>query len=211
MKKYFYGVLLVVTTLFVAVLVSCDKETTIEKQQNIQESKSILTMEPTYSINEIQSIVNDLKSAEKAAPGWWDKVKKWFKKHTGTHLFDNCTGSNPCGPCPGLCLYLGVVDGTPTDFDYPTQDDYSNALRVFGLFLIQNEKTNEEAIMFVFNKDVEDFTMDNYFYIERDIYASKSITNELGKNSIMFVKGKYNIVYDETTKYYYALVKTILK
>ncbi len=74
-----------------------------------------------------------------------------------------------------------------------------------------SKKQNEEAIMFVFNKDVEDFTMDNYFYIEKDIYASKSITDELGKNSIMFVKGKYNIVYDETTKYYYALVETILK
>jgi|LSQX01.2.fsa_nt_gb hypothetical protein len=33
MKKHFYGVLLVVTTLLVVVFVSCNKETTIEKQK----------------------------------------------------------------------------------------------------------------------------------------------------------------------------------
>jgi len=210
MKKYSFIVFLAVMALSLVVIVSCNKETEKEKQQVASQNVSVLRMEPTYSVDEVQSIVNDLKLGEKAPSGWWDKVKKWFKKHTGTHLFENCIGSNPCGPCPGLCLSLGVIDGDPTDLDYPTQEDYSNALRVFGLFLIQNVRTGEEAIIFVFNKDIEDFTMDRYLYIERDIYASKIVSDELKKESIMFVKGKYNVVYDETTKYYYALVKTII-
>lgn len=182
----------------------CKKELNQVKSDNI----SVLEMKPSLSVAEIQGVLNDLNSNEKAPPKWWEKVKKWFHDHTGTHLFPNCQYSNPCGPCPGLCLRAGIIGGNENEGDEALPEDYSNGLRVFGLSLIQNIETEKEAIMFVFNKDVNDFTYNNFLYIEKDLYSNDVIKNALGKESIKFIKGKYHVVYDSTTGYYYSIVDT---
>lgn len=200
MKKLIYG------GLFLAVMAislnGCKKEySTVES-----DAISVLQMEPRLSVSEVQEVINELNSTEKAPPKWWAKIKKWFHDHTGTHLFPNCQGSNPCGPCPGLCLRAGIISGNENDGDVASQENYNNGLRVFGLHLIENRETGAEAIMFVFNEDVNDFTSNSILYIERDLLTNDVIKNALGKESIKFIKGRYNVVYDSKEGYYYAIV-----
>lgn len=189
----------------VTILYSCSKEINKNVATQVEQNKVI-------SVEELESIISDLNSLEKAPPKWWEKVKKWFKDHTGTYLFDNCSYNNPCGPCPGLCLRANLVGGEENDSDTLGSEDYANGLRLFGLSLIENRETGEEAIMFVFNQDVEDFTSDDFFYIEREVEASKTLCSAIDKSKISFHKGKYPVVKDTISGYYYTVVNsTIVK
>ncbi|MDR0802140.1 hypothetical protein [Fluviicola sp.] len=201
MKNLFYAWLFLG---FVTIgFIGCEKDTP-PKTGNV----SVLEMKPGISLDEIKGVLSDLNSSEKAPPQWWVKVKKWFNDHTGTHLFQDCENSNPCGPCPGLCLSAGIISGNTNDGDLIDIEDHNNGLRVFGLSLIENTETKEEKVMFIFNKDVNDFTSNGFLYIEKDLYSNDVIKNALGKNSIKFVKGKYYAVQDTKDGYYYAIVDT---
>lgn len=159
MKKVIYG------GLFLAAvgigIVACEKQNKLPVQQS---NNTILALEDVNNNELLNSIIKDFNSLEKAPPKWWVKIKKWFKDHTGTHLFDNCQYSNPCGPCPGLCLSLGVVGGEENDGDILTPSDYSLGLRAFGLYLVENRITQKEFVLFVFNEDVNDFLNDNRLF-----------------------------------------------
>lgn len=206
MKKLIYGGLIL--ALVGIGIVACKKQSEIPVQQS---SNTALAIDEVNNNELLSSIIDDFNSLEKAPPNWWVKVKKWFKDHTGTHLFDNCQYSNPCGPCPGLCLSLGVVGGDENDGDVVTPSDYALGLRAFGLYLVENRITLEESVLFVFNEDVSDFLNDNRLFIERDINANKTITDALGKESIEFKKGIYPVSLDTISGYYFALVNTKIK
>jgi hypothetical protein len=182
-----------------------DINTTIK---DVNENVSVLDMEPPFTIVDIQTIVGELNSKTKAPTGWWDKIKKWIKKHTGSHILLTCNGSYPCGPCAGMCLSGSVFNGEEIKDDFVSKADYLDGLRAFGMFLIENKDTKEELIMFVFKRYVDDFVIDNFFYMEKDIYAEKKINKMMVKRKILFLKGKYNVVFDKETNYYYTIVKT---
>lgn len=202
MKKLIY-----LSFLAIAIIsVSCNKNHEVTERR----TDSVVKYQPTYSKKEITSIVHSINSGEKVGPGWLEKVKKWFNDHTGTYLFSGCTNHNPCGPCAGLCLRAGLVTGDENNGDSATPEDYANGLRVFGLSLIENTESGEQAIMFVFNSDVNDFTTNGAFYIEKDLFVSNTIANAMGKNSIKFVKGNYSVVFDASTGYSYALVQSVI-
>lgn len=207
MKKIIYGTLFLALVGIALSTVSCKKEAICTVSD-----ASVLQMSPTYSIDEIQSVLNDLNSGAKGK--CWEKIKAWFKKHTGSRLFNNCQGPpRPCGPCPGMCFRNEkTFGGEPTSIEIATQADRANGLGVVGISLIQNDETNEEAIMFVFNEEeVNDFTYEGFFYVEDDFYSDEILNDTFTKSSIKFEKGKYHVVYDSTTGYYYSLVKTIIK
>lgn len=202
MKKLIYLSFLTISI----VAISCNKNQEISKRQN----DSVVNYKPTYSEKEVALIIQSINSSEKAGPRWWEKVKKWFRDHTGTYLFSGCNNHNPCGPCAGLCLRAGIVTGDENDGDTATPKDYANGLRVFGLSLVENSDSGEQAIMFVFNNDVNDFTTNGSLYIEKDLFTSNTIAAAMGKKSLKFVKGEYSVVYDATTGYSYALVRTVI-
>ncbi|AEA44235.1 hypothetical protein [Fluviicola taffensis] len=202
MKKLIY--LSLVTISFIAV--SCNKNQEVSKREN----ESVVNFEQTYSEKDVTSIIQSINSSEKVGPGWFEKVKKWFNDHSGTHLFQGCAGGGACGPCPGLCIGGATISGNNNNGDSATPETYADGLRVYGLSLIENKETHEQAMMFVFNLDLADFTKDGYFYIENDISASSNMSSAMGKNNIKFIKGKYIVVFDETTHYYYALVETVM-
>lgn len=206
MKKLIYRGLFLVT---VGIgLLACNKQNDLPVQKS---NNKILVIDKVNNSELLNSIIEDFNSLEKANPNWWARVKKWFKAHTGTHLFDNCQYSNPCGPCPGLCLRFGKVMGDEIDSDVVTPSDYKLGLRAFGLYLVENRITHEESVLFVFNKDVSYFLNDNRLFIERDIYADTTITDALKKESIKFIKGIYPVSLDTISGYYFALVNTKIK
>jgi len=196
---------LVVVSLVVGVSIfyACKKD-----EKCAESDISVLFMEPTYSIEEVQSVINEINSGAKGK--LWEKIKKWFKDHTGTHLFNNCHGGGSCGPCPGICFHLRSVSGQEIGTDIISSIDYQNGYRAFGLSIIQDFEKEKEEVMFVFFDDVNDFTYEGYFYIENDGFSTKEICDALGIKSIKFEKGKYHVVYDPTTNYYYSLVKAVI-
>lgn len=206
MKKLIFGSSLLI--IIGIVLFACNK---VESPNGSLNEISVLEMEPSYSKAEVQLIIDDLNSDTKAPPKWFQKIKKWFKDHTGTHLFDNCEYSNPCGPCPGLCLNAGIVGGDDNDGDEVSDSDYQNGLRAYGLSILEHVDTKEETVMFLFNEDLSDFTSDGFFYIEEDMLTNSTINNSLGKERIKILKGKYHVVKDTTTGYYYSLMKSEIR
>lgn len=211
MKKVIYGCLFFILIGITVTITSCQREET-----SINDS-SVYKMEPTYSIDEVKSIISDFNSETKAAPQWWIKVKAWIQSHIGKtkdNFNENCNGSYHCGPCPGFCIKPEKGIGREeTDNDFATQEQRNNGLGVFGLYAIENRSTNEQIIMFAFTEDaVNDFTEDGFLYIDDDVpLLNENIYDTFSAVSIKFVKGKYHVVYDESTDYYYSLVKTIIE
>jgi hypothetical protein len=83
-------------------------------------------------------------------------------------------------------------------------------LRIFGIELIENSETQQEAILFVFNEDKDFFTSDGFLHFAEDTQAGTNILSSFNKNNIVFLKGEYPVVFDETTGYFYSLVNAIL-
>jgi hypothetical protein len=159
-------------------------------------------------LEEITSINNqDDELSTKASSGpIFDKIKKWIKTHSGSHLFENCNGTGACGPCPRLCLPLGVVDGTENDSDILSSEDYALGLRLFALSIVMDDETGKEDIYFIFNEDVEDFTMDDRLIIPEDVEVSENIDSIMERKSIIFYEGSYFLDLDEKIGYYYTKV-----
>lgn len=195
--KLIYLVVFVIGIAGTAAFVSCEDES----QNNLTKLQNS-NLEETTSINH----QDDELSTKASSGGIFDKIKKWIKAHSGTHLFENCNGTGACGPCPGLCLTLGVVDGTENDSDILSSEDYALGLRLFALCIVKDDETGKEDIYFVFNEDVRDFTIDNTFIIPEDVEASENITTIMERNSILFYEGSYSVDFDEKTGYHYTKV-----
>lgn len=219
MKKLIYGGLfLVLIGIFVY---SCQKENVINPRSNRQfiegnNTTSVLNMSPAYSKSYVIEIVNsayDFSNIEKSGGDkwrrFWRKVGKWFKDHSGTHLFKNCHGTGSCGPCPGLCL-SGMSDAGNNDSDSVSEAEYEQGLRAFGIDILV-DSTGKEYTMFKFYKDVDAFVKDEFFYIQKDVSINQEMAESLSVNGINLKKGKYYVVFDESTGYYYALVKSEIK
>ncbi len=114
-----------------------------------------------------------------------------IKAHTGTHLFENCPGNNPCGPCPGICL----LSKDSYDVFVPVEEDYSLTRNEYedGDRLLQIALLNDSvmAISFINNN----FTIDGVFYVPEDFMIGESASNLFGKNTIKVLEGEYPVSY----------------
>lgn len=222
MKKLIYGGLFL--AIVGIVFVGCQKNQEIDPQIESNEKssgESLINREPKFSEELIENMVNDAYSinddeihAKAGGEKWrrfWRKVGRWFNDHTGVRIFGDCGLNLSCGPCPGLCFSLGIIDSNSNDGDTASDYTYSNGLRVYGIDILEDRETNEEYLMFRFNKDVSDFVLDGFFYIKEDIFLSESMSDQLEKESIQLKEGKYNVYYDEISGYYYSLVDSYMK
>lgn len=203
MKRFILMTLLCFT---IVIISSCEKE--VFNTNSIDQEVLVVDMEPVYSHEEVASIVAGLSIGQKNGESYTflQKIGRWFKKRTGTNLFNNCNGSNLCGPCPGICLRFNSIFEV-IDEDYVSSEDYILGYRALKISLIENADTNEEKVMFVFKNYMEDFIIDDFFYIEENLEFNSEMSEIFEKEYITIQKGKYPVVFDELTKYYYSLVE----
>lgn len=62
------------------------------------------------------------------------------------------------------------------------------------------------SIQIIAQSSVEDFVIDDNFYITKDVFLSETMSGLLEKQSIELKEGKYNVIFDEISGYYYSLV-----
>lgn len=191
------GVLLTSSVLFFNS--SCNKKqptptTTTEAKTQIGEVEF-----PNSSINTVADIEASLQAFYNpdnngaASKPLWQKIKKWIKSHTGTHLFNGCSGSNACGPCPGICLALSVHSQPATDSTY-NNGDHQNALGVFGLTRISDDQFKLE---FVENSE---FVINDVFYAPQDIDLGKKIEKMFDTDKFIIKQGVYPLSYKNNVK-----------
>jgi hypothetical protein len=118
------------------------------------------------------------------------KPKKKMKVRKGTHLFENCHGNAPCGPCPGICIRWETASILEVDDDY----DLSEEDRASGFVLMYAELMNEDTqLELTFASDAKEF--DGLWGIERDYTLGKSVAEVLeDADGIITLKaGRYAI------------------
>lgn len=191
------GVFLVSSVLFINS--SCNKQqptptTATETKTQIGDVEF-----PNSSINtiadidaELQAFYNPDNNGASSKP-LWQKIKKWVKSHTGTHLFNGCNGSNPCGPCPGICIALSVHSNPATDSTY-NQGDHANALGTFGLTRIADDKFILEFV------DNSEFVINDVFYAPQDIDLGKKIEKMFDVEKFIIKQGVYPLSYKTNVK-----------
>lgn len=188
-----------------------EKTPTVIKSKETDEKTNVMDLR-VYEKEDILKIISSVNSSEKG-PGWWEKVKKWIKNHSGTHLFDNCNGPGMCGPCPGLCFYIGgIMSGEDNGSDILSSEDYENGLRLFKLSLVENKESGEETLMFTFqDKYRDDFIYNGYLYFPEDTKFNEDLLGLFKKDQILIKAGKYAIVYDEKSRVSQTVVKSIIE
>lgn len=159
-----------------------------------------------FNSEEILSIVSDINGSTKAPPKWMRKIKEWIVAHSGTHLFQNCQGGGSCGPCPGICITNGIMDGDDNGSDQLDSLDYAQGLRLYVLSLIEHKETREEAMLFEFTDYLDDFVYNGYLIFDEDVEASSTLCALYSKNRITLLQGSYPVVYDSITQASYTVV-----
>lgn len=172
-----------------------------KKNNDINTSKEIIsqsfTNENIYSYNwptngyEVDELLEKLYDLSDNKKDVFQRIWKWMKAHTGSHLFDNCSGNNPCGPCPGICLSLKDTDDVfvPVEEDYGlTRSEYEDGDRLLQIALLNDSVM---AISFINNN----FTIDGVFYVPEDFMIGESASNLFGKNTIKVLEGEYPVSY----------------
>jgi hypothetical protein len=190
------------------VIVACKKE--VPEQQPLKMislEKSLPRFSNDFLLNVVKGTYSEEKVGGERWRRFWKKVGDWFVDHAGVHMFGDCGLNLSCGPCPGLCISAGIIDGQSNGGnDEASPSDYSNGLRVYGIDILVDPETNQEYVMFKFNNDVSDFVNGGFFYVKDDIDLNNSMSNGLSKQKITLKKGKYEVVHDTSTGYYYSLV-----
>lgn len=154
---------------------------------------------PNSSINTVSDIDAALQtfyhpsSDGNASKPLWQKIKKWVRSHTGTTLFNNCNGSNPCGPCPGMCFNLSVHSQPAPDSTY-NQGDHANGLGTFGLTRIDEDKFILEFV------DNSEFVINDVFYAPQDIDLGHKIERMFDVDKFIIKQGVYPLSYKENVK-----------
>ncbi len=120
----------------------------------------------------------------------WTKIKEWIKAHIGTHLFNNCNGDNPCGPCPGICIPLGRT-ATITNNNSYNEQDHLYGIGTLGLTRIAEDKF---IIEFVNNSE---FIINNIFYVVEDTELSDEVKNAFNTDKFIIKKGAYPLSFSQ--------------
>jgi hypothetical protein len=157
-------------------------------------SNVTFTSSQIHSLEEITAGIQKFKDrVTNNSADWplWEKIKDWFHDHTGTRLFEGCPYSNPCGPCPGLCLG-GRFGPTLIDEEYElSQSEIDSGIRRFTLSL----DDEESKLLFGF-KD-EGFVYEGDFYLPNDIDMSDSLAAFYHKTKITLKAGIYPVYYGD--------------
>lgn len=117
---------------------------------------------------------------------------KWIKVRVGTHLFNNCTGNNPCGPCPGICIKLNAEDAEVFNMvneDYClTRSEYDDGERLMQGALLDDTTL---ALTFIHS----DFTINDILYIPEEFKIGNSASGAFMRRTITILEGEYPISY----------------
>lgn len=168
-----------------AIVVSCQKE------------KEVITPIQKVKIGEVEFYSSQIHSQSEIEAGMdafynnrgpIQKIKKWIKAHTGTHLFNNCSGSNPCGPCPGICIPLGIIS-------YPSPDGTLSEEEIAENIGALEMTNLDDATMVVSFPDARIFTINNTFYVTEDINMGEQSAGAFNASSFIIKKGVYPLSY----------------
>lgn len=214
MKKIsFFGVIF---CSIVLMFNSCNKDTVSISDAS---SSNVSIYDEIVTIESIESMLNQIysNSDNRLKDGWLRRAWDWLVDHTGVSAYFvpgvgvvDCGFNLPCGPCPGMCLFSGTIDGTPTGVDTTSAQNKALGYSTFGLWLIQNENTMEEAIMFVFNEDVDNYVYHDEFHVSDNVYLSDTLANIIGKSEVLIHKGVYPIVFHSGSGYTYTVVNSTI-
>jgi hypothetical protein len=186
MKKMFVAACAVMVLLGTILLSSCNQDSDINELAESQVAEL-----PQYSLESIENQLalfhSETSSGIKATPKWWLKIKKWFKDHSGTYLFQSCSGSNPCGPCAGLCLGSGrAASGVPSNYTL-TQQDKIDGIDLFSFTFI----TDTTAVITF--KNSSSFVHSGNFYLDQDYDFGGGVAKEFKLKSVVMKKGVYPV------------------
>ncbi len=125
-------------------------------------------------------------------PGFFERVWKWLIAHTGRNEFfpnENCPYSNPCGPCPGICLNArdGEVFGAVSDDYLLSKSEYEDGIRLFQAALFNDSIMGLSFMQSCF------VAADGNFYIPEDFSIGSQAAATFGKNEIIILQGIYPV------------------
>jgi hypothetical protein len=151
-----------------------------------------------------------LNSTNKAGPGWWEKVKKWVKSHSGTHLFNNCNNALSCGPCPGFCSNAGIVGGSDNDgLDKLSLSESEEGLGAWLVEITQNAK-DSLRLKISFNNESDRFLIENQLIFDEDKMLSDELCEILNIQSLTLKEGHYDFTLDKKTGYKEGFVDAVI-
>ncbi len=203
MKKLILG------TLFLALVgigsFSCEKN---------REIKSSSKTENTFEVKkiELENILRDLNSQEKAGPGWWEKVKDWVHSKSGSsQKWVNgqpaCFGDGGCGPCAGICPF-GLVHGGP--FGNISDIELSAGFRPLLFSFVENSNNEIRLIVEIPNSYKVDFVMNNGVYVAEDTYLPNFLVKPMKASSIIIKKGFYPAVIDTLSGNAHTIIDIVI-
>lgn len=165
---------------------SCGKDSDIKDLAESQVAEL-----PQYSLesieNQLAAYHAESNSGIKAAPKWWLKIKKWFRDYSGTFLYSNCTGTNPCGPCPGVCLRSNqAAVGVPDNYTLTTQD------KIDGVDMYSVEFVSDTSAVITFKNHLS-FVHSNNFYITENYDLGGGVAETFKLSGVVMKKGVYPV------------------
>lgn len=116
--------------------------------------------------------------------------------HTGTHLFQNCTGAYSCGPCAGICINIDKSSNAVADANLtPVVENYLLSAEEWdgGARVMQLSQLNDTIMEVTFMHP--DLTSNDTLYIPDDMSIGVSAAQEFNKSSIVVKRGKYPLTY----------------
>lgn len=120
-----------------------------------------------------------------------EAIWKWIVAHTGRDpaLFETCNYSNPCGPCPGICLNSkdGEVFSKVSDDYLLSKDEYDDGIRLFQAALFNDTIMGLNFIQSCF------VAADGNFYVPEDFSIGSQASAAFGKNDIIIKEGTYPV------------------
>lgn len=157
-----------------------------------------------------ESAIN-LDNQSNKRPQWLQNIIDWVKDHTGPRMFDNCTGDNACGPCPGLCLFARRTLGEKhTNSDNIDPDEFKQGVRSYGITIITNEMDGEEYLIWT-TKYGDEIIYNNKLYLVDDYYLNANATASLGKSQILVEKGAYKVFDIPKSDYVFTILNSTMK
>lgn len=103
----------------------------------------------------------------------------------GTYLWNDCKGSNPCGPCPGICIRAGKG---PKKIDEPFVIG-STVPEGEGVFNIVDISNNTMTLEFL----TPGFTNGNQTGLSENFELGSEIASTYGYSNIILNQGFYNV------------------
>ena len=119
----------------------------------------------------------------------------------GTHLFNHCKLSLPCGPCRGMCIRFEPRKKKLNEV--LSMVDKDNGDRFVDIELVNNE----QQLLMVFTED--DYGTIDDFGLEKDLTLSTDISSYFNKSAITLLEGIYPVDYSDDYPYGYSKIDVV--